>query len=69
MIYKVSYVVLGGGHPGSIKTQTDQPRVGDRVRLGPNEFEIVEVQRMMPERDDLQFLHATVKPLTQPETS
>lgn len=62
MIYKVSYVVLGGEFPGGIKSQYERPKVGDQVRLGRNNFEIIEVVEIMPPRDDFQFLHATVKP-------
>jgi hypothetical protein len=61
MIYKVSYVVKGGQHPGGIKSQLDRPEVGQKVLIGPNRFEITEVVEMMPPRDDFQFLHATVK--------
>jgi hypothetical protein len=62
MIYKVSYVVLGGQHPGAIKNQNDAPKVGDKVRLGRKNFEIVEVYELVPPREDFQFLHATLKP-------
>ncbi len=61
MIYKVSYVVLGGGHPGAIRNETKIPEVGDKIRLGRQTFEVVEVKEMMPPRDDFQFLHATIK--------
>jgi hypothetical protein len=61
MIYKVSYVVLGGGHPGAIKNETEMPQVGAKIRLGRQTFEVVEVKQMMPPRDDFQFLHATIK--------
>lgn len=63
MIYKVSYVVLGGQHPGGIINQGEPPQVGDWVRLGRSNFEVVEVKNLMPPRDDFQFLHATVKPV------
>jgi hypothetical protein len=65
MIYKVSYVVQGGEYPGGIKNQSDKPKAGDTVLIGPMRFEIVEVFEMMPPRDDFQFLHATVKPLKE----
>lgn len=63
MIYKVSYVVKGGKHPGGIKNQLNMPEVGETVLIGPARFEILEVFEMMPPRDDFQFLHATVKPI------
>ncbi len=62
MIYKVSFVVQGGGHPGGIQNQEERPKIGDEVVIGPSKFEVVEVFEMMPPRDDFQFLHVTVKP-------
>jgi hypothetical protein len=62
MIYKVSYVVLGGRHPGAIRNQNEAPKVGDRVRLGRTHFEVVEVSELIPPREDFQFLHATLRP-------
>lgn len=61
MIYKVSYVVLGGKHPGAIRNQSEAPKVGDRVRLGRTYFEVVEVSELIPPREDFQFLHATLR--------
>jgi hypothetical protein len=63
MIFKVSYVVLGGEHPGAIRNQREAPRPGQRVRLGKQSFEVVEVSEIIPPRDDFQFLHATLRPL------
>lgn len=65
MIYKVSYVVLGGEYAGVIKNQHQRPVVGDRVRIGRRSFEVVEVVEITPEREDFQFLHATVKTVPQ----
>ena len=62
MIYKVSYVVMGGEHPGGIMNHIKRPGVGDRVEIGKLTFEIVEIHEVMPPRGDFQFLHATVKP-------
>ena len=64
MIYKVSYVVLGGQHPGAIKNQSTLPAVGDKVRLGRSTFEVVEVHELVPPREDFQFLHATLRLLS-----
>ncbi|MFQ3568027.1 MAG: hypothetical protein SNJ59_13635 [Aggregatilineales bacterium] len=63
MIFKVSYVVLGGEHPGAIRNQREAPRPGQHVRLGQRSFEVVEVLEIIPPRDDFQFLHATLRPL------
>ena len=60
-IYKVSYVVQGGDHPGAIVNEDDKPEIGQRVTLGNKEFEVVEVVDLMPARGDFSFLHVTVK--------
>ncbi|MCU0495946.1 MAG: hypothetical protein MUF87_01190 [Anaerolineae bacterium] len=65
MIYKVSYVVQGGEYPGGIKNEEVYPQPGAHVKIGPMTFEIVEVHEIIPPRDDFQFLHATVKPVTE----
>ncbi|MBN1679488.1 MAG: hypothetical protein JW966_04300 [Anaerolineae bacterium] len=70
--YKVSYVVMGGGHPGAIVNELERPRVGGTVQIGKNWFEIIELYEVMPPRGDFAFLHATVKSLKteeQPETN
>ena len=68
MIYKVSYVILGGKHKGGIKNQDERPKVGDQVRFGRGTYEIIEVQEIMPPRDDFQFLHATARPIEKKQT-
>lgn len=65
MIYKVSYVVIGGEHPGAIANVNEPPKVGDRVKLGKDEFEIIEVLELMPPRGEFSFLHATCKLATE----
>ncbi len=65
MIYKVSYVVLGGEYPGGIRNEEKMPKVGQTVKIGRNTFEVVEVAQVMPPRDDFHFLHATIKPLDE----
>ncbi len=69
MIYKVSYVVQGGEYPGGIRNQIDAPEVGEVVKIGPMQFEVIEVFEIMPPREDFQFLHATVKPVREKATS
>jgi hypothetical protein len=63
MIYKVSYVVLHGEHPGAIANTDVPPKVGDRVTLGNQTFEVIEVLELMPPRGQFSFLHATCKPI------
>ena len=60
-IFKISYVVQGGNHPGAIVNEDKKPEVGQRVTMGSNEFEVVEVVDLMPARGDFSFLHVTVK--------
>ncbi len=70
MRYQVSYVVIGGEHPGAIVNELKRPQIGDRIDIGKNTFEVVEVAEVMPPRGDFAFLHATVKPvgeLVKPE--
>ncbi len=65
MIYKVSYVVVGGEYPGGIKNETEKPEVGDVVQIGRVKFQVTEVHEIIPPRDDFQFLHATIKPIEE----
>ena len=63
MIYKVSFVVQGGGHPGAIQNMEKRPEPGDRIKLGNKFFEIVEVLEIMPSRGEFGYLHATCRPI------
>jgi mannose-6-phosphate isomerase-like protein (cupin superfamily) len=67
MIYKVSYVVIGGDYPGGIKNEMEPPAVGAVVQIGRKKFRVEEVHEIIPPRDDFQFLHATVRPLEEHE--
>ena len=66
VVYKVSYVVATGDHPGAISNTTERPQVGNRVRLGAEEFEIVEVLDLLPPHGDFRFLHVTCRLLPAP---
>ena len=63
MIYKVSYVVRGGDHPGAILDADEMPQVGEIVTFGGRDFEIIEVMELMPARGGFGFLHATCVPV------
>lgn len=65
MIYKVSYVIRGGGHPGAILDTDEMPQVGQVVTLGGADFEIVETEKLLPERAGFGFLHVTCVPADQ----
>jgi len=62
VIYKVSYVVVGKKHPGAIVNLDTPPRVGDRVQLGDEQFEVVEVADLIPPRGEFAYLHVTCRP-------
>jgi hypothetical protein len=61
VIYKVSYVVIGGSHPGAIVNQDTPPSVGDETQLDGEALEIVEVVELLPPHNDFAYLHATCK--------
>jgi hypothetical protein len=65
MIYKVSYVVLGSKHPGTIRNESEYPTVGDIVQIGDDFFRILEVLVLLPPRGDFGYLHVTCE-LTSP---
>lgn len=66
-IYKVSYVVIGRAHPGTIVNLDHRPTTGERVTLGDEDFVVVEVIDLMPPRGDFHFIHATCRPLNDNE--
>ena len=65
MIYKVSYVVKGGSHPGAILDADSAPEIGDFVKFGGLTFRVVEVMELMPTRGGFGFLHATCVPVEE----
>jgi len=62
MIYKVSYVVIGKPQLGEIVNLDGPPRVGERVELGEETCEVIEVVDLIPPRGDFAFLHVTCRP-------
>jgi hypothetical protein len=62
-IFKVSYVIIGRSHPGTILNLDERPMRGQIINLGTESFEVVEVIDLMPPRGDFYFIHATCKPL------
>lgn len=65
MIYKVSYVVVGKPHLGVIVNLDAPPRVGDRVHLGDEMFEVIKVIDLIPPRGDFAYLHVTCLPVQE----
>jgi hypothetical protein len=68
-IYKVSYVVSGGEHPGAILNTDHRPKKGDVVKLGRKPFQVIEVFDLIPPRGEFRYLHATVKPAESKNSS
>ena len=62
MIYKVSFVVQGGSHPGGIQNLDECPTIGDVLTLGDQTFEIIEVMELVPPRGEYAYMHATCRP-------
>ena len=65
MIYKVSFVVPGRRDVGGIQNIDREPKTGDRVRIGNQTFEVMEVTELMPPRGDFAYLHATCRPVPE----
>jgi len=61
-IYKVSIVVIGSSHPGAIVNLSEEPKVGNKIKLGTEEFLIQEILELMPPKGDFYFLHLTCVP-------
>jgi len=66
MIYKVSYVVSHGEHPGAIINQNSPPEVGQKIQLGKEWFKITEVQDLLPPQGDFAYLHVDCEPTEPP---
>ncbi len=69
MIYKVSYVVVGGRHRGMVINQEQAPQVGHRVELDEQMCEIIEVQELVPPMGDFAYLHATCRAIEEESDS
>ena len=65
MIYKVSYVVLDKPTLGTIANLDTPPRVGERIYVGDELCEIVEVVDLLPPREDFAYLHVTCRPIQE----
>lgn len=65
-VYKVSIVVAGSDHPGAILNMSHPPKIGEKIRLGTREFQVVEVLKLLPPRGDFQYIHATCRAVEDP---
>jgi hypothetical protein len=61
VLYKISYVVIGGEHPGAIVNAEVKPEPGEELTFDGRVFEIVEIVELMPPVGNFGFLHATCK--------
>lgn len=59
--YKVSYVVVGGTHPGAIINMDHKPEIGEQLTFDGRIFEVLEVVELMPPVGSFGFLHATCR--------
>jgi hypothetical protein len=64
-VYKVSYVIIGNDHPGTILNQDHMPQQGEHVQLGVDIFEVIEVLELMPPRGEFHYIHVTCQPWQQ----
>ena len=58
-IWKVSYVVKGGKHPGGIINLDHEPKPGEIFEVGDDFFAVVEVFELIPSKRDFHYIHAT----------
>jgi hypothetical protein len=63
-IFKVSYVVIGSDHPGGIANSDHRPIVGEKVQIGDQKFEILEIFDLMPSRGEFHYIHATCREIS-----
>jgi len=61
-VYKISFVVTGEDHPGTILNTDHAPKAGDQIELGGRKFIVLEVLDLIPSRGEFHYLHATVRP-------
>lgn len=61
MIYKVSYVIIGGSKPGAIINQEKAPEIGKEVALGEEKCTIVEIAELVPPQGNFSYLHVTCR--------
>ncbi|MBK8984890.1 MAG: hypothetical protein IPM39_02235 [Chloroflexi bacterium] len=59
IFYKVSFVVVGGKHPGAIITVEKKPEIGDEIAFNGSVFAVIEVMELMPPVGSFGFLHVT----------
>ncbi len=62
-IYKLSIVVPGRRDIGGILNLEKEPKSGDTVLLGREEYKITDLVELMPPRGNFVYLHAICQPV------
>lgn len=60
-VWKVSYVVKESSQPGGIINLNHAPEVGEVMKIGSDELEILEALELIPPRGDFHYIHVTCK--------
>jgi hypothetical protein len=61
-IYKLSIVVPGRRDIGGIQNMEKEPKTGDIIVLGREEYKIIDLVELMPPRGNFVYLHAICQP-------
>ena len=64
-IYKLSIVVPGRRDIGGILNLEKEPKSGDTVLLGREEYKIADLMELMPPRGNFVYLHAICQPVEE----
>jgi hypothetical protein len=62
-VYKLSIVVPGRRDIGGILNLEKEPKSGDVILLGREEYKIVDIVELMPPRGNFVYLHAICQPV------
>ena len=60
-VWKVSYVVRGSTLAGGIINLDHAPEPGEILKIGKDEFEVLEALELIPPRGEFHYIHATCK--------
>lgn len=66
MIYKISYVIIGGRRPGAIINQGRLPCIGEKVQIGELWYKVQEIKDLLPPQGNFAYLHVTCRPTKPP---
>ena len=66
-VYKLSIVVPGQRDIGGIQNLDKEPKTGDIIVLGREEYKIMDIMELMPPRGNFVYLHAICQPTEKSE--